>query len=208
MYASLSLCPCPIVPCVLHVLRVPCVFLRQVPLDQILTTQRDVLALQHVIQRELTAAHGRLQTVATGASQASQPPPLLLPDWSTGGCRSSAAPCGLNCKSPGGQPHLVLQIGTSGRHTGSSNSLAGAGFAHLMCDMATNQKASSARAEWFTDAARPCCAVAGMNESLLLQLGKLPRLAPAGGGEDTDRDDGSEATDVEDLAAAVAMDTS
>lgn len=55
----------------------------QIPLDQILTTQRDVLALQHVIQRELTAAHSNLQSVATGAA-AAQPPPLLPLDWSAG----------------------------------------------------------------------------------------------------------------------------
>jgi hypothetical protein len=57
-----------------------------VPLDQILTTQRDVLALQHVIQRELAATHSRLQVVAGGvpAAAAQQPPPLLPPDWATG----------------------------------------------------------------------------------------------------------------------------
>lgn len=41
-----------------------------------------------------------------------------------------------------------------------------------------------------------------LNESLLMQLGKLPRLAAAaaaGDGEDTDKDAGSEATDVGDL---------
>ncbi len=42
-----------------------------------------------------------------------------------------------------------------------------------------------------------------MNESLLLQLGKLPRLAPAGDGDDTDRDAGSDATDVGDLGDAM-----
>jgi hypothetical protein len=42
-----------------------------------------------------------------------------------------------------------------------------------------------------------------MNESLLLQLGKLPRLAPAG--DDTDRDVGSEATDVDDLGDAMDL---
>lgn len=49
-----------------------------------------------------------------------------------------------------------------------------------------------------------CClswCAAGMNESLLLQLGKLPRLVPAG--DDTDRDAGSEATDVDDLGDAM-----
>jgi hypothetical protein len=61
--------------------------LLQIPLDQILTTQRDVLALQHVIQRELTATHSKLQAVAGGAmslTAAAQPPPLLPPDWSAG----------------------------------------------------------------------------------------------------------------------------
>lgn len=85
MYAKLIPLTLPCVCCVCRVCRVCAMCAHQVPLDQILTTQRDVLALQHVIQRELTAAHGRLQTVATGASQASQPPPLLPPDWSTGG---------------------------------------------------------------------------------------------------------------------------
>lgn len=46
------------------------------------------------------------------------------------------------------------------------------------------------------------CAAGGMSESLLLQLGKLPRLAPADG-DDTDRDAGSEATDVGDLGDAM-----
>ena len=41
----------------------------------------------------------------------------------------------------------------------------------------------------------------GLNESLLLQLGKLPRLAQGGGSEgDTDKDAGSDATDLGDLA--------
>lgn len=55
----------------------------QVPLDQILTTQRDVLALQHVIQRELAATHSRLQVVA-GGMPAQPPPPLLPADWAKG----------------------------------------------------------------------------------------------------------------------------
>jgi hypothetical protein len=69
-----------------------CVLL-QIPLDQILTTQRDVLALQHVIQRELTATHGKLQTVAGGVAAQQQPPPLLPPDWPAGEttCRACAA---------------------------------------------------------------------------------------------------------------------
>lgn len=99
--------------------------LEQVPLDQILTTQRDVLALQHVIQRELAATHSRLQVVAGGvpAAAAQPPPPLLPPDWATG----------------------------------------------------------------------------GLNESLLMQLGKLPRLTAAGA--DTDAETGSDATDVGELDA-------
>lgn len=41
-----------------------------------------------------------------------------------------------------------------------------------------------------------------LSESLLLQLGKLPRMvAPGDDGADTDKDAGSDATDVEDLDA-------
>jgi hypothetical protein len=40
----------------------------QVPLDQILTSQKELLALQHIIQREAAAAHNRLQAIALGAS--------------------------------------------------------------------------------------------------------------------------------------------
>lgn len=98
----------------------------QIPLDQILTTQRDVLALQHVIQRELTATHSKLQAVASGAAvaAAAQPPPLLPADFS-----------------------------------------------------------------------------GGLNESLLMQLGKLPRLAQGADGSevDTDKDVGSDATDLGEL---------
>jgi len=64
-----------------------CVCGAQIPLDQILTTQRDVLALQHVIQREVVTTHSRLQAVAggTAAAAAQQPPPLLPPDFAAGG---------------------------------------------------------------------------------------------------------------------------
>jgi hypothetical protein len=43
------------------------------------------------------------------------------------------------------------------------------------------------------------CAAGGLNESLLMQLGKLPRLTAAGA--DTDAETGSDATDVGELDA-------
>jgi hypothetical protein len=57
---------------------------QQVPLDQILTSQKELLALQHIIQREAAAAHSRLQALATGsaagAAAAAAAPAVLLPD--------------------------------------------------------------------------------------------------------------------------------
>lgn len=59
------------------------------PLDQILTSQKELLALQHIIQREAAAAHSRLQAIAlgqTGPTAAGIPPtsavpaPLVIPD--------------------------------------------------------------------------------------------------------------------------------
>lgn len=44
-----------------------CVVRLQVPLDQILSSQRELLALQHIIQREHAATHARIQVMATGA---------------------------------------------------------------------------------------------------------------------------------------------
>ncbi|WIA11822.1 hypothetical protein OEZ85_011912 [Tetradesmus obliquus] len=57
-------------------------FLEQVPLDQILTSQKELLALQHIIQREAAAAHSRLQVLASGsaAGTAAAAPAVLLPD--------------------------------------------------------------------------------------------------------------------------------
>jgi hypothetical protein len=51
-----------------------------VPLDHILTTQRDVLALQALIQREMAATHGRLAALLTHATPGASAQPLQLPD--------------------------------------------------------------------------------------------------------------------------------
>jgi hypothetical protein len=42
-------------------------FLDQVPLDQILTSQRELLALQHIIQREAASAQSRLAALAAAS---------------------------------------------------------------------------------------------------------------------------------------------
>jgi hypothetical protein len=51
-----------------------------VPLDQILTSQKELLALQHIIQREAAAAHSRLQALATGSATVTAAAPALIPD--------------------------------------------------------------------------------------------------------------------------------
>eukprot|EP00878_Enallax_costatus_P032101 GHUV01035202.1.p1 GENE.GHUV01035202.1~~GHUV01035202.1.p1 ORF type:complete len:299 (+),score=101.73 GHUV01035202.1:239-1135(+) len=63
-------------------------YLEQVPLDQILTSQKELLALQHIIQREAATAHSRLQAIALGQTGAQAvapaPPPLVVPDLEGG----------------------------------------------------------------------------------------------------------------------------
>lgn len=56
------------------------------PLDQILTSQKDLLALQHVLQREAAAAYSRLQSIVHSsagapATEAAMQESFAVPDY-------------------------------------------------------------------------------------------------------------------------------
>ncbi|KAF8071060.1 hypothetical protein HT031_001142 [Scenedesmus sp. PABB004] len=151
--------------------------LEQVPLDQILTSQRELLALQHIIQREAAAAQSRLQAIAAqGAAPAAD-----------GGPPGAPAPAPAPAAPEAGG-------GAAAGAAGSSAAAAGAPAPGAPAPAPATPSAGGAPAllPGFEG---------GLSESVLLQLGKLPRIKAAEGGAsdaDTDRDAGSEATDVPD----------